>query len=36
MKQYSAADIQRYLNGEMSAEEMHAIETAALDDPFFG
>ena len=34
MKQYSAADIQRYLKGEMSAEEMHAIETAALDDPF--
>lgn len=33
-KQYSAADIQRYLKGEMSAEEMHAIETAALDDPF--
>jgi hypothetical protein len=33
-KQYSAADIQRYLKGQMSAEEMHAIETAALDDPF--
>jgi len=33
-KQYSAADIQRYLKGEMSAEEMHSIETAALDDPF--
>ena len=33
-KPYSAADIQRYLRGEMSAEEMHAIETAALDDPF--
>lgn len=33
-KQYSAADIQRYLRGEMSSEEMHAIETAALDDPF--
>jgi CarboxypepD_reg-like domain len=31
---YSAAEIQRYLRGEMSAEEMHAIETAALDDPF--
>src|SRR4028118_385841 len=33
-KQYTAADIQRYLKGQMSAEEMHAIETAALDDPF--
>src|SRR5687768_1329127 len=33
-KQYSAEDIQRYLRGEMSAEEMHAMETAALDDPF--
>lgn len=32
--QYTAADIQRYLNGQMSAEEMHAMETAALDDPF--
>ena len=32
--QYSAQDIQRYLKGQMSPEEMHAIETAALDDPF--
>lgn len=32
--QYSASDIQRYLKGEMSTEEMHAIEKAALDDPF--
>ena len=32
--QYSAEDIQRYLKGEMSAEEMHALETAALEDPF--
>lgn len=31
---YSAADIQRYLGGNMSASEMHAIEKAALDDPF--
>jgi len=31
---YSATDIQRYLNGQMSAQEMHGIETAALDDPF--
>lgn len=33
-KEYSAIDIQRYLNGQMSAKEMHAMETAALDDPF--
>ena len=33
-QQYSASDIQRYLKGQMSAEEMHAMETAALDDPF--
>jgi hypothetical protein len=31
---YSAADIQRYVQGKMSAQEMHAIEKAALDDPF--
>jgi hypothetical protein len=31
---YSAADIKRYLKGEMSSEEMHAIEIAALEDPF--
>jgi len=31
---YSAADIQRYVKGQMSSAEMHAIETAALDDPF--
>lgn len=34
IKQYSAADIQRYLAGEMPAAEMHALEQAALDDPF--
>ncbi len=34
IKQYTAADIQRYLDGRMNAEEMHAIEKAALDDPF--
>ncbi|MGZ5134537.1 MAG: hypothetical protein ACXWCG_05290 [Flavitalea sp.] len=33
-QQYSASDIQSYLKGQMSAEEMHAMETAALDDPF--
>jgi hypothetical protein len=31
---FSAADIQRYVQGKMSAREMHAIEKAALDDPF--
>lgn len=34
IKPYSAADIQRYLKGQMSAQEMYAIETAALEDPF--
>jgi hypothetical protein len=27
-------DIERYLNGQMSAAEMHAFETALLNDPF--
>lgn len=31
---YSLADIQRYLQGKMSAPEMHAMEKAALQDPF--
>ena len=31
---YSAADIQRYVQGKLSAGEMHAMEKAALDDPF--
>lgn len=31
---YSAADIERYLKGQMSPEEAHALERAALDDPF--
>jgi outer membrane biosynthesis protein TonB len=31
---YSAEDIQRYISGKMSAVEMHAIEKAALEDPF--
>lgn len=31
---YSASDIQRYLNGEMSAREMFDMEKAALEDPF--
>ncbi|NII28243.1 energy transducer TonB [Pseudoflavitalea sp. X16] len=34
IKQYSAADIQLYLGGKMSPAEMHALEQAALDDPF--
>ncbi|RYY23735.1 MAG: hypothetical protein EOO04_13925, partial [Chitinophagaceae bacterium] len=33
-KQYKADDIRRYLDGGMSSAEMHAIEKAALDDPF--
>ena len=32
--QYSAEDIRRYQEGQMSASEMHAIERASLDDPF--
>jgi TonB family protein len=31
---FSAEDIRRYHNGEMSAREMNALEKAALDDPF--
>src|ERR1700759_3937126 len=31
---YSFEDIQRYLQGKMSAAEMHDIEKAALQDPF--
>lgn len=31
---YSADDILRYLAGKMSPAEMHALEKAALDDPF--
>ncbi len=33
-KTYSAADIARYHAGQMPAHEMHALEKAALDDPF--
>lgn len=33
IKQYSAADIQKYVQGKLSAQEMHAIEKAAMDDP---
>jgi hypothetical protein len=31
---YSAADIQKYLKGELSARDMYEMEKAALDDPF--
>ena len=31
---YTAADIERYYKGGMSAQEMHLLEKAALDDPF--
>ncbi|MBS1608350.1 MAG: carboxypeptidase-like regulatory domain-containing protein, partial [Bacteroidetes bacterium] len=31
---YSAADIERYHKGLMTAKEMNALEKAALDDPF--
>jgi hypothetical protein len=34
IKQYTAADIQRYVQGKLSPREMHAMEKAALDDPF--
>jgi hypothetical protein len=31
---YTAADIARYHKGDLSTKEMHALEKAALDDPF--
>jgi outer membrane biosynthesis protein TonB len=31
---FTAADIERYYNGTMPAVERHALEKAALDDPF--
>lgn len=33
-KNYSAEEIRSYVLGQMSPEDMHAIEKAALDDPF--
>ena len=33
-KNYSADDIRRYWNNQMSAAEMHALEKAAMNDPF--
>src|ERR1700692_308935 len=34
IKSYTSSDIQKYLEGKLPASEMHAIEKAALDDPF--
>ena len=34
IKPYTAADIQRYLKRQMTMPERHAIEKAALEDPF--
>jgi hypothetical protein len=34
IKVYSAEDIARYWEGKMSPLEMHALEAAAMDDPF--
>lgn len=34
IKIYSATDIERYHAGKMTPGEMHALEKAALDDPF--
>ena len=31
---FTASDIERYYSGKMSPEERHALEKAALDDPF--
>src|SRR5687768_13900629 len=31
---FTLQDIERYLNKEMTPEEMHAMEKAALEDPF--
>lgn len=33
---YTAADFERYYAGKMTAAEMHALEKAAMDDPFLG
>ena len=34
MKHYGAEDFRRYHSGEMSEQEMHALEKASLEDPF--
>src|ERR1051326_6522142 len=33
-KDFTAADIEKYHKGLLSAKERHALEKAALDDPF--
>lgn len=33
-KKYTSSDIERYHNGQMSEREKHAMEKAALEDPF--
>ncbi|HZH96503.1 MAG TPA: hypothetical protein VEY06_11485, partial [Flavisolibacter sp.] len=35
-QQYGAEDFQRYHRGTMPAAERHALEKAALEDPFLG
>ena len=34
IQQFTAADIERYHNGQLSAAERHNLEKAALEDPF--
>ena len=34
IKNFTAADIEKYWAGKLSASEMHAMEKAAMDDPF--
>ncbi|HET6994494.1 MAG TPA: hypothetical protein VFI06_05915, partial [Chitinophagaceae bacterium] len=34
IKIFTAADIEKYHKGQLSAKEMHELEKAALDDPF--
>lgn len=34
IKTFTAIDIERYHKGQLSVQEMHAMEKAALDDPF--
>lgn len=33
-KKYNVTDFERYYSGKMPADEMHALENAALEDPF--
>ncbi|HTQ65589.1 MAG TPA: carboxypeptidase-like regulatory domain-containing protein [Puia sp.] len=34
IKKYDSPDIEKYLQGKLSPDEMHAIEKSALEDPF--